>query len=92
MEGWKFGTNQKVTRADGTGNGPRDDVLEVKEVNGVAEVWVKPLNQQLVWCAPENVLNIDEKCLFPDTPIRDHMNISGISISENEIKMRMKSK
>lgn len=80
VEGWRFGANNKVTRTNGAGNGPGDDLLQERMVDGKAKIWVTPLDQKLSWCPPENVLNIDEKCLFPDTPIREHMNISGIDL------------
>jgi hypothetical protein len=77
VEGWEFGANSKVTRKGGLGNAPGEDLLEIKLVEEVAKIWSSRSDQELRWCKPENVLNIDEKCLFPDTPIRDHMNISG---------------
>ena len=32
--------------------------------------WVIPLDKPLEYCPPQNVFNIDEKPIAPDTPLR----------------------
>lgn len=82
MEGWCLGPDNLATRINDGGRNPGDDVLMVKDGAKKEDskiYWVIPLDKPLEYCSPENIFNVDEKPFNPDNPIREHLNLTGIS-------------
>ncbi len=70
VEEWEIGSDNLATRKNGGGNEPGEDVLEVRVEEDMEWIYVIPLNKRLVYIDPSRNINVDEKPLLPDAPVK----------------------
>jgi hypothetical protein len=67
-----------VTRVEGGGRDPGDDVVEVRIINEKPVIFLKPLGVPLESLAPHLVVAVDEKPILPDCPVKEKMSALGV--------------
>jgi hypothetical protein len=67
-----------ITRENGGGRKPGDDVLELRTVNGEEVIWVKPLGEALERLDLNHLIALDEKPLMPDVPTSKILSSIGV--------------